>query len=79
MTTNTKTTQKAIETPELDKVLAVQEESHAIAEFIDFLKQRGYDMKFDVSDELARFYGIDRVKAELERGRLWASIKTQIN
>jgi hypothetical protein len=62
-------------TPELDKLLEVRDESHSIAKFIEFLKSRGYNMSFDLSNELALYFGLDRVKIELERGKLWAAIK----
>jgi hypothetical protein len=82
MTTSSTTkilTTPDIDTSELDKLLAIKDQSHQIAKFIEFLRNQGYSVQYDVEEQLAKFFGIDRAKAEAQRLALWESMKTKIN
>lgn len=71
-------------TPELDKMVAVRDQSQVIGEFLDWLKhERGcafYDVELipihdSIEELLARFFGIDLDKVEAERREILAEIR----
>jgi hypothetical protein len=79
-----------MDTPELDKMLRVKDESQAIGEFIEWLgangmwigeyvdlgyrEPRGVPVSKTINGLLADFYGIDMQKIEQERRAILAEI-----
>ena len=77
-----------IKTPELDKMLAVQEKSQVIGEFLEWLRD---ELQFEICDYdgdeycsvgrnteqlLADFFKIDLNKCEQERQQILADLKS---